>query len=332
MRSRTAFTLVELLVVIAIIGILIALLLPAVQAARESARRSQCQNNLKQMGLACQNFEDKQGFLPPDYLRVNYVTWAVLILPYMEQEAYYEQWDITLLYQDQNDPAKNPKAPPGNPPLNPVITARAIPAYFCPTRRKPTDFYSSVDPAGFPSGALSDYAACEGNDPNSPKGQSGSMIPAQSTLLPASAPNSVGGTRIGTWKSNVPLADVLDGTSNTFLIGEKHIRMFITDGVTLFPMGTSDDRSVYGAYNVNNCRRIAGWSDATPPGPFKIARDDSQHVVVPFNTVFGSRHRNVVCQFAFCDGSVRGFKENASLDVLTALATRKRGETLHNAN
>src|SRR5437773_12049523 len=95
-RTRRAFTLVELLVVIAIIGVLVALLLPAVQMARESARRTQCSNHLKQLGLAAQNFNDVRGWLPPsrvsndgtDSANQNWLTWAVIMLPYVEQQNY----------------------------------------------------------------------------------------------------------------------------------------------------------------------------------------------------------------------------------------------------
>src|SRR5438874_13235570 len=99
--ARSAFTLVELLVVIAIIGVLVALLLPAVQMARESARRSQCSNHLKQLGLAAHNFADTRGWLPPNRVsndstdaNQNFLTWAVLLLPYVEQQSVYNQWDI----------------------------------------------------------------------------------------------------------------------------------------------------------------------------------------------------------------------------------------------
>src|SRR6476660_7675777 len=95
-RGQRAFTLVELLVVIAIIGILIALLLPAIQAAREAARRSQCFNNLKQIGLGVQNYASARKFLPPMRISDPQQTWLVLILPYMEEQAVADQWDGTL--------------------------------------------------------------------------------------------------------------------------------------------------------------------------------------------------------------------------------------------
>src|SRR6188768_3355844 len=108
-KNASDFTLVELLVVIAIIGVLVALLLPAVQMARESARRTQCGNHLKQLGLASQNFNDIRGFLPPARVSndatdaaKNWVTWAVLILPYVEQQNFYSQWDVTAPYESHN--------------------------------------------------------------------------------------------------------------------------------------------------------------------------------------------------------------------------------------
>ena len=98
---RRGFTLVELLVVIAIIAILIALLLPAVQAAREAARRTQCVNNLKQIGLAIHNFHDVFLGLPPTRQICHHGTWANILWPYLEQGPAADQWDPELAYHYQ---------------------------------------------------------------------------------------------------------------------------------------------------------------------------------------------------------------------------------------
>jgi prepilin-type N-terminal cleavage/methylation domain-containing protein len=299
---RPGFTLVELLVVIAIIGLLIALLLPAVQSAREAARRTQCINNLKQMGLAVQNFHDVKKFLPPSRIDNDYLTWAVVILPYMEEQNYYEQWDLTRPYANQN--------------VN--VTRRAVATYFCPSRRRPDEAFSNDTP----SGGLSDYAAVAGTGNANGFADAPNIANRPNGVFARGRPVVKTGIQILDWKSTVRMDDVIDGTSQTLLIGEKHQRMDKK-------FGTAEDRSVYNSGNANNYRRFAGR--AVPPDSehYTLARDDNLHLVQALdNRKFGSRHRDVTCQFVLVDGSVRQFREATSVDVLTALATRKGGEPL----
>src|SRR5882757_9426942 len=106
-HSRKGFTLIELLVVIAIIGVLIGLLLPAVQKVREAASRIQCSNNLKQMGLAIHAYHDANKALPASRLGPQHATWFVQILPYLEQDALYKQWDLSRTYYEQTPAVQN---------------------------------------------------------------------------------------------------------------------------------------------------------------------------------------------------------------------------------
>jgi prepilin-type N-terminal cleavage/methylation domain-containing protein len=153
MRKRCrGFTLIELLAVIAIISILIGLLLPAVQRAREAANRLACANNLHQIGLAMHHYELTHGALPPSNLGLGYATWAVLILPEMEQGNLYANWNITRTYYVQSSIARE----------------SAVASYFCPSRRSASSaprLSISGDSSGgllggmnIP-GALADYAA-----------------------------------------------------------------------------------------------------------------------------------------------------------------------------
>ena len=144
-NSRSGFTLVELLVVIAIIGVLVGLLLPAVQAVREAARRMQCQNNLRQIGIALHNYHSAYQTLPPAYTtdangnRLH--SWRTLILPFIEQRALHQQIDLSKPWDD---------------PVNLPISQTVVPTYACPsTTGDPTTttYLAVVDPSGIMSGS-----------------------------------------------------------------------------------------------------------------------------------------------------------------------------------
>jgi prepilin-type N-terminal cleavage/methylation domain-containing protein len=293
-HSVRGFTLVELLVVIAIIGILIALLLPAVQAARESARRSQCQNNLKQIGLAVHNYHDVQKYLPPSRSDT-FETWAVSIMPYMEQANQSELWDLTKRYHLQVPDAVTP-APAG---------------YYCPTRRRgPT---LSIDPADIPDagsgghvpGACADYAACAGD----PKGTS-DYYPGQN--LANGGPAATGAFRHKHTKGQfrINFSSILDGLSNTLFVGEKHIpneQYGKTKGI---------DSSIYNG-DTGSAFRRAGPGIPLAKGP-KTTSPAS---------IFGSYHPGV-CQFVFGDGSVKALQISIELTNLGRLAHRQDGEVI----
>jgi prepilin-type N-terminal cleavage/methylation domain-containing protein len=147
-RVRPGFTLIELLVVMAIIAILIGLMMPAVQAAREAANRTVCTNNLKQQGLAMQLFHNTHKAFPPSRLESDGMTWAVFILPYLEQKDLYNCWTQNGSYFDQNATAR----------------LTALPIYFCPSRARGDINTPSISgdnpPFGTQNipGALGDYA------------------------------------------------------------------------------------------------------------------------------------------------------------------------------
>jgi prepilin-type N-terminal cleavage/methylation domain-containing protein/prepilin-type processing-associated H-X9-DG protein len=338
-QARRAFTLIELLVVIAIIAILIGLLVPAVQKVREAAARSQCQNNLKQIGLATHNYHDSRKQFPPTYIRQDWATWAVFLLPYLEQENIYKLWDVQLRYYDQ--PNK------GNPTLDPTI--HNIPVYFCPSRRGPAGL--SIDnggtdkdvPSNFTAqphrpGGLSDYAASHGTDVGTLDGNGALSIGLPTAAVqPSGTPwtnlaqmfQSPLGTKITSWMSQTKMASLTDGTSNTLLIGEKYVRPQMR-------WGKNEDRSVYNGQFARVFRRAAGAvvnpTTNPPPAPFPLVTDLNDMWVgqSPIRETFqrfGSWHTGV-CQFVFCDGSVRTVSNSVTDLTLGRLAERADGQPI----
>ena len=327
-RTRRAFTLVELLVVIAIIGILVALLLPAVQAAREAARRTQCTNNLKQIGLAIHNFHDAREFYPPSRIFDLQATWAVVIMPYMEESALYDEWDITRWYYHQTQVARE----------------SSVAGYSCPSRRSPPQLsWANEKPGPFEAsirhtpGALGDYACVAGDDTCAPdddqrpecsfngRDANGIMILGKG-IRDTEGPLSedVSNTRLQLlgWKGRTSVRSVTDGLSNTFLVGEKHVRpedfgIMMWKGASCPPGAQcGGDGSIYNGDHPNNFSRIAG------PG-YALAAWTS----MPTASNFGSYHPGV-CQFVFGDGSVKPILTVIDTTTLGYLAVRDDGEII----
>jgi prepilin-type N-terminal cleavage/methylation domain-containing protein/prepilin-type processing-associated H-X9-DG protein len=187
---RSGFTLVELLVVIAIIGILVALLLPAIQAAREAARRSECVNNLKQIGIAWQNYHDTFGSFPPSYVDNGAEIrwgWGLLILPFMEQQALYDQIDPVRWGGQGGNAVHDPSDTNG--------LREPIQAYRCPSD------------AGLGPDELNPYFS-RGNNSGRRMGASNYVVSESVACFE----NNHNAHR---------MRDILDGTSNTILVGER---------------------------------------------------------------------------------------------------------------
>jgi prepilin-type N-terminal cleavage/methylation domain-containing protein len=308
MRPRTlkGFTLVELLVVIAIIGILIALLLPAVQAAREAARRSQCQNNLKQIGLAIHMFHDSRKVLPPSRLPCHHGTWASVIWPYMEEGAVAERWDPTRSYHFQ--PAENVQV--------------QVSSYLCPSRRSAPQLSIEGDKRGgvpHRPGALADYAVSVGDGVNfrgdSPRDQ-GSVRGANGAFRAGSG-DCVGFDPdkrfVGSYKSYLSFRSILDGLSKSIFLGEKHV----IEGE--FGKASFKDNSVYNPDFHPTFARYGG-----PEAPLATSLDTP---FVSEREQFGSWHPGI-CQFVLGDASVRPVSNDIAPALLGRLTNIEDGEVV----
>jgi prepilin-type N-terminal cleavage/methylation domain-containing protein/prepilin-type processing-associated H-X9-DG protein len=323
---RAGFTLVELLVVIAIIGVLVALLLPAIQAAREAARRTQCLNNMKQIGLGFANHESALNAFPsggwgwrwnadPDSGSLDQQpgSWAYAILPYIEGSNVTQIGKGMSVAQKQTELHKLKTTP--------------VPLFYCPSRRPPILSYGPetsfnvTNPAGF-SGlvAKTDYAANGGSfcpRENFPTGFGWYEGPPVSCLTTypncnwgpftvAVVENDSGSGRyaldgVVLPRFTVALKRITDGTSNTIVCAEKYLRSDLVESGAAVTDICADNSSLWVGYDWDVIRWMttrAGLANQYVPRP------DSQFDGDTCVKYFGSAH-STVFNAAYCDGSVR---------------------------
>ncbi|VTU02618.1 Uncharacterized protein OS=Blastopirellula marina DSM 3645 GN=DSM3645_13550 PE=4 SV=1: N_methyl_2: SBP_bac_10 [Gemmataceae bacterium] len=293
--QQRGFTLIELLVVIAIIAILIGLLLPAVQKVREAAARMKCQNNLKQIGIAVHSYHDALGKLPPARIEYRYLAWPVLILPFIEQDNVYKQFNLTAMVSAQ----------PG------AALQATIPTYQCPSRRSSNQLSTQNDAtATGQNGSLGDFATVDGPDGNDPPFR---RVSAAGMIVVASGTSG----SAANWKSQTSLTSVTDGLSSTLMIGEKHLR------TADLGRDSGGDGPIMGGF-AYSFMRVAGGTSGGSGAEWPLGNGPTDSVGGQALAVFGSWHPGSV-NFVWGDGSVRSLKFNIDSVTLARLTTRAIG-------
>jgi prepilin-type N-terminal cleavage/methylation domain-containing protein len=317
-KNNQAFTLIELLVVIAIIGVLVGLLLPAVQQAREAARRASCTNNLKQIGLGMHNFASarKERFPPGRVKHSNFKTvgWSSFFLDFMEQNQLAATWEYvssadakaaasdSRLYLDANFTSK----------INEKATHTKIPMYLCPStsREEPTRSNGFIiEPGQYEGMACSDYFGNAGPNHNEPQflKPDGSRYEEHSgVLLRKNAANLDGGTRF---------AAITDGLSNTVVVCE----------ITGSGLRGGTNNSAKGVWASGlNCSEI-GHNNSTPP--IINPADPLEDVWRETNQPLFSDHPSGASVLS-CDGSVHFLNESIDKNIVTGLLSKNCGEVV----
>lgn len=315
-RSR-GFTLIELLVVIAIIAVLIALLLPAVQQAREAARRSQCKNNVKQLGLALHNYHDTFKTFPIGQRDMKSVpNWRIGVLPYLDQAALYNQLRFNEAFLSGCGPAAGGFAVATN---NKVLASLLIPVFRCPS--------SSLDPfadvgCNFDKGQVHDYVGISGAVPD----------PVATTA------NCSPETGYGIWCNNGLLAynevfglrDATDGASNTLLVAEQSGKIGTRDFRAGYHGGWSSLQNSGGKRGPEFAASDLPYGSGTVTVRYPINRATTgagTSTAYHSNTILNSFHTGGI-HALLGDGSVRFLSDNMNLATLRNLASRQDGQVL----
>ena len=312
MHRRNAFTLVELLVVITIIGILISLLLPAVQAAREAARRAQCTNHLKQLGLAFHNHHTAYNFFPsaggpnwqwhmtyrngqPAVGADQHGGWGFQVLPYIEHEALWLGGDRTT---DMDRSI--------------LAISTPIATFFCPSRRRPEvvtarDWYKYPSNSGKTFGhAKNDYAA--GSLDWQTTFADGKTVRVEGGVGPVVYTNPDGTSGFNAFKGVAGMAEIRDGTSNTLLLAEKCCNLGYLGKLS------ANDNEGY----------TCGWNHDTLRHTNYEPRPDFNDGTANYYDGFGSSHPGGL-NVALCDGSVRFVSYSVNLETWRRLGHRRDG-------
>jgi prepilin-type N-terminal cleavage/methylation domain-containing protein/prepilin-type processing-associated H-X9-DG protein len=342
------FTLVELLVVIAIIGILVALLLPAIQAAREAARRSQCQNNLKNIGLAILNYESSKRTLPPGALNhlksgKNDVGWQVLIMPYVEESGLADE-----LKRRQEE---HLKANPGQP-MTVEILAGAFPQgiglYLCPTDTEIKDKFNNGISSTSYNGIMGSYASRYGIEDCEPKPYGGqhNCIGKKTSL---SGPTNFDGLLTQDWP--VKISTATDGMSKTAMVGERWYQLrawtvgaYWASGPPGYspmsgkpPEGPTPNAIVSSTKNLDARFPLNG--DLNAVGYYVIHNNAAPYFdrppmpsggrkIMPYNDLlFGSFHTGGA-NFVYGDGSTHFLTDDIDIDTYLAVGSRNGDEVV----